>query len=117
MSLKTKDLKAKSSTTEMQVTSIRFERELIDKLKILAGSQGYQSLIREVLWEHVQQQSDQAPLRIQRENIRTIMAAEAQRLEHCALTGHAIEPHEEMWLALTTNDQLVPISLDGLEAD
>jgi predicted DNA-binding protein len=31
-------------------TSIRLERELKDKLKEIAGNQGYQALIRDVLW-------------------------------------------------------------------
>ena len=108
-------LKTKSSTTEMQVTSIRFERELIDKLKDMAGGQGYQSLIREVLWDYVQQQGGNEPLRIARENIRTLMAAEAQRQEHCALTGNTIEPHEEMWMAFMVDGELVPLSFDALE--
>lgn len=108
-------LKTHTSTTEMQVTSIRFERELIDKLKTMAGAQGYQSLVREVLWNYVRQQADDAPLRIQRENIRTIMAAEAQQQERCALTGCIIEPCEEIWMALTTDDKLVPLSLDSLD--
>jgi hypothetical protein len=37
------------STTEMEVTSIRLERELKERLKELAGNQGYQALIRDVL--------------------------------------------------------------------
>lgn len=36
-------------TTEMQVTSIRLERDLKERLKDLAGTKGYQALIREVL--------------------------------------------------------------------
>jgi len=39
------------STTEMEVTSIRLERSLKEKLKALAGDRGYQALIREVLWQ------------------------------------------------------------------
>lgn len=113
-------LKTQPSTTEMQVTSIRFERSLIEKLKTLAGNQGYQALIREVLWDYVHKhdenkQTERATLRIKREDIRTIMAAEAQKEEHCALTGDVIEPYEEMWMAFTERDQLVPISVDSLE--
>ncbi|MGD1898474.1 MAG: hypothetical protein ACFB16_16145 [Phormidesmis sp.] len=110
-------LKTQPATTEMQVTSIRFERELIDKLKALAGSQGYQSLVREVLWQYVNHHSDEPALRIKRENIRTILAGEAQRQEHCALTGSIIEPYEELWMAWTTDNQLVPLSIDSLRAD
>ena len=110
-------LKTRPSTTEMQVTSIRFEKELIDKLKEIAGSQGYQSLVREVLWKHIKQQSVGSPFQIRREDIRAIMAAEAVKPERCALTGNPIEPQEEMWMAMTTDEQLVPVSLDGLEKD
>ena len=110
-------LKTQLPTTEMQVTSIRFERELIDKLKALAGSQGYQSLVREILWDYVRQQSDDPSFRIGHQQIRAVMAAEAQRQERCALTGKVIEPHEEMWMAFTTDDRLVPINIDSLETD
>ena len=48
---------ARTPTTDMEVTSIRLERELKDKLKELAGSQGYQALIRDILWNYVQQKS------------------------------------------------------------
>jgi len=108
-------LKTQPSTTEMQVTSIRFDRSLIEKLKTLAGKQGYQALIREVLWDYVNKQDENAPLQISRENIRTIMAAEAQREERCALSGKVIEPYEEMWMAWTAQNQLVPISISSLE--
>ncbi|MFN5726683.1 MAG: hypothetical protein ACK48D_08125, partial [Pseudanabaena sp.] len=43
------------ATTEMEVTSIRLERELKEKLKELAGGQGYQALIRGVLWDYIDQ--------------------------------------------------------------
>ena len=109
-------LRTRPSTTEMQVTSIRFEKELIDRLKEMAGNQGYQSLVREVLWKHVKQQPGGQSFQIRREEIRTIMAAEAVRQEQCALTGSIIQPHEEMWLAMTIDEQLVPVSIDGLEA-
>lgn len=113
--MKSMPLKTQPSTTEMQVTSIRFERSLIEKLKTLAGNQGYQALIREVLWDYVKHHSQESPIRIDRADIRTIMAAEAQQTEHCALTGELIEPHEEMWMALTKQDQLVPVSISSLE--
>ena len=101
------------STTEMQVTSIRLERSLIKKLKERAGSSGYQSLMRDVLWDYVNVGSDSAP--ISKESIRTVMAAEARKQERCALTGQIIEPYEEMWLAMTDDDQLVPLSIDSLD--
>ena len=110
-------LKTQPATTEMQVTSIRFERELIDKLKSLAGSQGYPSLVREILWDHVRHHSDEPTFQIKRENIRTILAGEARKQERCALTGNAIAPNEELWMAWTTDNQLVPFSLDSLETE
>ena len=109
-------LKTQPATTEMQVTSIRFERELIDKLKAMAGSQGYQSLVREILWNYIKHHSDAPPFQIKREDIRTIMAAEAYKQERCSLTGAIINPHQEMWMALTVDDQLVPLSIDSLSS-
>ena len=101
------------STTEMQVTSIRLERSLIEKLKERAGSSGYQSLMRDVLWDYVN--AGQNSGQISKENIRAVMAAEARRQEQCALTGQIIEPYEEMWLAMIDGDQLVPLSVDSLD--
>ena len=106
-------VRTQPSTTEMQVTSIRMERSLIEKLKERAGSSGYQSLMRDVLWDYVNAGEDSG--RISKENIRTVMAAEARRQEKCALTGRTIEPYEEMWLAMVDGDQLVPLSIDSLD--
>ena len=102
------------STTEMQVTSIRLERSLIEKLKERAGSSGYQSLMRDILWDYINAGRDSEP--IIKENIRAVMAAEARRQEQCALTGRIIEPYEEMWLAMIDGDQLVPLSVDSLDS-
>jgi acid phosphatase class B len=99
----------------MQVTSIRLERSLIDKLKARAGSSGYQSLMRDILWNYVNAGGDAE--RISQAEIRTVIAAEARRQEQCALTGRTIEPYEEMWLAMTDNDKLVPLSIDSLDND
>jgi hypothetical protein len=101
----------------MRVTSIRFERELIDKLKTLAGKRGYQSLVRDVLWDYVRQHSDDPGFHILRQQIRAIMAAEALCRERCALTGVIIEPEEEMWMAFTTDHKLIPLSIDSLVED
>lgn len=101
------------STTEMQVTSIRLERALITKLKERAGNSGYQSLMRNVLWEYVN--SDGHSGQIDQTDIRSIMAAEARQTEKCALTGRTIEPYEEMWLAMTIQGELVPLSIDSLD--
>jgi predicted transcriptional regulator len=41
----------------MQVTSIRLEPELKERLREISGEQGYQTLIRDVLWQFVEQQA------------------------------------------------------------
>ncbi len=94
------------STTEMQVTSIRLEQDLKEQLKVLAGQQGYQALIREILWNYVNGQSAQ-PRTIE---IRATLVATAQSPEHCALTGQPISPGESILLGLTPEGTLVPIS-------
>jgi metal-responsive CopG/Arc/MetJ family transcriptional regulator len=100
------------STTEMQVTSIRLEQELKEHLKELAGHQGYQALIREILWEYVHQHSTTQSL--QNSHIRATFAATAQSTECCALTGQLIHSGEPMFLGLTTEGSLVPLSADVL---
>ncbi|MEO0704140.1 MAG: hypothetical protein AAF050_00575 [Cyanobacteria bacterium J06649_5] len=105
--------KTHPSTTEMQVTSIRLERSLITKLKERAGNSGYQSLMRDVLWDYVNLGDDSG--QIDQADIRSVMAAEARQTEKCALTGRTIEPYEEMWLAMTTQGDLVPLSIDSLD--
>lgn len=102
------------STTEMEVTSIRLERELKDRLKALAGNRGYQALIREVLWNYVQQKSEDTPPQISRQDIRVSMAATAEQEQICALTGVVIRPQEAMLLGLTRNGEMVPLSIDSL---
>lgn len=103
----------RTATTEMEVTSIRLERELKERLKELAGSQGYQALIRDILWKYVQQKSGDyahSPT-----DIRASIAATAQKEEHCAITGQLIQPQEPMLLGLTTYGDLVPISVNSLQ--
>ncbi|MGI0488503.1 hypothetical protein ACN4EK_24090 [Pantanalinema rosaneae CENA516] len=50
------DTRKRGNTSEMQVTSIRMEPELKERLRQISGEQGYQTLIREVLWQFVDQQ-------------------------------------------------------------
>lgn len=102
------------ATTEMEVTSIRLERDLKEKLKLLAGNRGYQALIRDVLWQYIEQTSSDHQSKISREQIRASFGATAARLESCALTGKPIQPDEAMLLGLTTQGTLVPLSLDSL---
>lgn len=103
----------RTATTDMEVTSIRLERDLKEKLKELAGNQGYQALIRDVLWGYVQQQSGEYP-RFSQSEIRASVAAVAQREERCVLTGILIKPREPMLLGLTTHGEMVPLSLESL---
>jgi hypothetical protein len=49
------DTRKRGSTSEMQVTSIRLEPELKERWREISGEQGYQTLIREVLWQLVDQ--------------------------------------------------------------
>lgn len=105
----------RTATTDMEVTSIRLERELKEKLKDLAGHQGYQALIRDVLWSYVQQKSGEYQFRCSRDEIRVSMEAIAQKEEQCVLTGKVISPHEPMLLGLTLTGELVPLSLGSLK--
>ncbi|NJL89224.1 MAG: hypothetical protein HC916_05040 [Coleofasciculaceae cyanobacterium SM2_1_6] len=102
----------KTTTTEMEVTSIRLERELKESLKQLSGNQGYQALIRDVLWNYVQQKSPGSAITPQ--EIRASIAATSQREERCALTGKFIPPQKPMLLGLTTQGDLLPLSPDSL---
>jgi hypothetical protein len=111
------DTRKPSSTSEMQVTSIRLETELKERLRELSGEQGYQTLIREVLWRFVEQRTVLAELRspsqtplLSRSDIRVTFAAIAQREERCAITGQLIRPQEPMRLGLTITGNLVPLS-------
>lgn len=103
----------RTATTEMEVTSIRLERELKDRLKELSGNQGYQALIRDVLWNYVQQKSGGTACSA--EEIRVSIPALANREERCVLTGTVIRPQESMLLGLTTRGEMVPLSLGSLD--
>src|SRR4028118_1868032 len=105
---------ARTATTDMEVTSIRLERELKEKLKELSGNQGYQALIRDVLWNYVQQKSGDYRPQFSRADIRASIPATAQREEHCLLTGQLIRQQEPMLLGLTSNGDLIPICVESL---
>lgn len=105
----------RTSTTEMEVTSIRLERSLKDKLKELSGNQGYQVLIRDILWNYVHQKSGDYRPQFCRADIRATVEAIARKDESCALTGQMIEESEPMLLGLTIHGDLVPLSPDSLE--
>lgn len=105
---------SKTSTTDMEVTSIRLERQLKDRLKELANNKGYQALIRDILWSYVQQKSGDFRPQFSSSDIRASLPATAQREERCVLTGKVIEPNEPMLLGLTTHGEMVPLSLDSM---
>ncbi|WP_414619687.1 hypothetical protein [Calothrix sp. CCY 0018] len=105
---------ARTPTTEMEVTSIRLERELKDKLKELSGNQGYQALIRDILWNYVQQKSGEWKPRFSRADIRASIAATSQQEERCVLTGQVIQAQEPMLLGLTKTGDMVPLSIESL---
>ncbi|MEB3886989.1 hypothetical protein [Lyngbya sp. CCY1209] len=104
----------RTSTTDMEVTSIRLERELKDRLKGLAKNKGYQALIRDILWNYVQQKSGDYRPQFSREEIRASFSATAQQEERCVLTGEIIQPGAPMLLGLTVHGDIVPLSLDSL---
>lgn len=104
----------RTSTTEMEVTSIRLERELKERLKELSGNQGYQALIRDILWSYVQQRSGEYTPSLSQMDIRATISAIAQQEQQCALTGKTIQPGEQMLLGLTINGIMVPLSIDSL---
>lgn len=102
--------KPKSSNSNMEVTSIRLEPELKDKLRSLSGEMGYQSLIRSILWQYVKQHSQ-----VSANEIRASFSAIAHKEETCALTGQSIHPHDDIWLGVTTKGELVPLCREGLD--
>ncbi len=105
----------RTSTTEMEVTSIRLEKTLKDKLKQLSGSQGYQALIRDILWNYVQQKSGNYRPNFSAVDIRATLEATARKDESCVLTGKLIPAEQPMLLGLTIYGDLVPLSMGSLE--
>ncbi|NJL45151.1 MAG: hypothetical protein HC922_04100 [Leptolyngbyaceae cyanobacterium SM2_3_12] len=102
------------STTEMEVTSIRLERSLKDKLKAMAGTRGYQALIREILWQYIEHAPGEC--QVQPEDIRVSFEAVSEQEQRCALTGQLIRPQTPMRMGLTVQGALVPLSLDWSDA-
>jgi predicted ester cyclase len=124
----------RGSTSEMQVTSIRLEPELKERLREISGEQGYQALIRNVLWRFVEQHArpdellhDGSRQLSQRENgfaqpsypsrfsisdIRAVFRAVAQQEQRCAITGQIICSQQPMWLGLTITGEVVSLSLE-----
>jgi hypothetical protein len=120
------DTRKRGSTSEMQVTSIRLEPELKERLREISGEQGYQTLIREVLWQFVEQQpvsdgersrvvrqgrSPSHPPLLSRSDIRATFRAVSQQEDQCAITGQRIQPQQDMLLGLTTNGEIIALSM------
>ncbi|MCP2732716.1 ribbon-helix-helix domain-containing protein [Limnofasciculus baicalensis] len=106
----------KIATTDMEVTSIRLERDLKEKLKELSGNQGYQALIRDILWNYVQHKCGDYRPDFSPSEIRASIPATAQQEERCVLTGKFIQPNEPMLLGLTVSGDMVPLSPDSLSS-
>lgn len=104
----------RTSTTEMEVTSIRLEKDLKEQLKTLSGNQGYQALIRDILWKYVHQRSGDFTPHLSPNDIRATIDAIAHQDEHCAITGLPIRSGEEMLLGFTIEGDLIPLSLGSL---
>ncbi len=105
----------RTSTTEMEVTSIRLERDLKERLKELADKQGYQALIRDVLWDYVQRKSGEFHPVVNKADIRASVEAIAHQPERCQLTGETIQPNEPMLLGLMPSGEMIPLSLGSLD--
>lgn len=101
------------STTEMEVTSIRLERSLKEKLKALAGDRGYQALIRDVLWQYIESTAGTHQGRLSPDDIRASFEAMAEQEQTCALTGKVIAVNEPMRLGLTAKGALVPLCAEA----
>jgi hypothetical protein len=104
----------RTSTTEMEVTSIRLERELKEKLKEFSGDQGYQALVRDILWNYVHERSGNFGSRLTRSDVRSTIPATARQEQRCALTGNVIRPNEPILLGLTAQGNLVPLKAESL---
>lgn len=104
----------KAATTQMEVTSIRLEKTLKDSLKSLSGSQGYQTLIRDILWNYVQQKSGEYRPNFSSGDIRITFDAVARKDESCVLSGKLIPEGEPLLLALTIYGDFVPVSPHAL---
>jgi hypothetical protein len=94
----------------MPVTSIRLETELKERLKALAGNEGYQKLVRDVLWRFVE--DNQPPLTPA--DIRATVNAIAQRDQPCTLTGELIAAGQPMLLGLIEDGRMVAIALESV---
>ncbi|MEO0854764.1 MAG: hypothetical protein AAFY15_14860 [Cyanobacteria bacterium J06648_11] len=100
-------------TTEMQVTSIRLERDLKERLKDLAGTKGYQALIREVLWDYVRLRGADRDRRLDPADIRAVVPARSTQEQRCAITGCHIPGSSDCFLGITLGGDIVTLSADS----
>ncbi|MGY6528977.1 MAG: hypothetical protein ACXITR_03525 [Cyanobacterium sp.] len=107
----------RTSTTQMEVTSIRLEKSLKDSLKSLSGSQGYQTLIRDILWNYVQQKSGEYRPNFAKTDIRATIEGIARKDESCVLSGKLISQGEPLFLALSIYGDFVPVSIEAWNND
>lgn len=120
------DTRKRGSTSEMQVTSIQLEPELKERLREISGEQGYQTLSREVLWQFVEQQlgadevrpysaedrrSPSHPPLLSVSDTRATFRAVSHQENQCVITGQRIQPQQEMLLGLTTNGEIIALSI------
>jgi metal-responsive CopG/Arc/MetJ family transcriptional regulator len=102
-------------TTEMEVTSIRLERDLKEKLKEISGHQGYQALIRDILWRFVQQKSGEYRQKYTLADIRATISAVSTSEERCCITGKVIAVDEDFLMGWTNDGDLVPLHEQALD--
>ena len=77
-------------------------------------NQGYQALIRDILWNYVHQKSGDYRPQFAASDIRATAEAVARKDESCALTGKLIQEGETMLLAFTIYGDFVPLSVESL---
>jgi metal-responsive CopG/Arc/MetJ family transcriptional regulator len=104
-------------TTEMEVTSIRLERDLKEKLKEISGHQGYQALIRDILWRFVQQKSGEYRQKYTAMDIRATIPAVATSEERCCITGKIVAANDDFLMGWTNDGELVPLHEQALDME
>ena len=97
------------STSNMKVTSIRLEEELINELKKQKHPEGYQFLIRKVLWNYVRRSANKS--KYDSTHIEGYMNGFAQMEQTCVLTGKYIAKGEACQFGITIDGSLVPVAI------
>lgn len=97
------------STTEMEVTSIRLEKSLKQAIKDLSGSKGYQTMIRDILWNYVQIHSGDYRPTFSEHDIIAYSESIAQKDLCCVLSGKPINKGDTFLLCRTVFEDFVPV--------